>query len=144
MNTNVRALLSLVQAAMPLLERQAGRAKVIVLSSHGSQLAQPQLYGLIGSTKAAVECLVRHFARELGDRGVNFNVLRSGAVDTDSIRRIPNYERILAQRRALSMVGDRLLTVQDVADAVLFLASPLSDLVQGQTLVIDGGAAVHG
>ena len=33
--------------------------------------------------------------------------------------------------------------VHDVADAVLFLASPLADLVQGQTLVVDGGAAIH-
>jgi enoyl-[acyl-carrier protein] reductase III len=41
------------------------------------------------------------------------------------------------------MVGDRDLEATDVADAVLYLSSPLSDLVQGQTLIIDGGAAIH-
>jgi NAD(P)-dependent dehydrogenase (short-subunit alcohol dehydrogenase family) len=41
------------------------------------------------------------------------------------------------------MTGDRFLMAEDVANAVLFLASPLSDMVQGETLTIDGGAAVH-
>ena len=41
------------------------------------------------------------------------------------------------------MMGDRMLVPTDVADAVLFLASPLSDLVQGETLTVDGGMAIH-
>lgn len=142
MNTNVRALVFLVQAALPLLERGAGRAKVIALSSHGSHLALP-LYGLIGSTKAALESLVRHFALEVGGRGVNLNVIQAGLVETDSTRQIPQHEEVFALRRTMTMVGERLLQAQDVADAALYLASPLSDMVQGQTLVVDGGAAIH-
>ena len=142
MNTNVRALLFLVQAALPLLERGAGRAKVIALSSHGSHLALP-LYGLIGSTKAALESLTRHLALEVGGRGVNLNVVQSGLVETDSTRQLPHHQEVFALRRSRSMVGERLLQVQDVADAVLYLASPLSDMVQGQILVVDGGASIH-
>ena len=41
------------------------------------------------------------------------------------------------------MTGQRMLTAADVADAVLYLSSPLSDQVQGATLVVDGGAAIH-
>ena len=41
------------------------------------------------------------------------------------------------------MTGDRFLQAEDVANSVLFLASPLSDLVQGETLIVDGGAAIH-
>jgi enoyl-[acyl-carrier protein] reductase III len=40
-------------------------------------------------------------------------------------------------------MGDRVLEVEDVANVVLFLSSPLSDLVQGETLTVDGGAAIH-
>ena len=67
-NTNVLALLYLVQAAMPLLQRADGepRTKVITLSSHGSDIALP-FYGLIGSSKAALESLVRHLTLEIGD-----------------------------------------------------------------------------
>jgi enoyl-[acyl-carrier protein] reductase III len=41
------------------------------------------------------------------------------------------------------MVGERDLTAEDVANVVLFLASPLSDLIQGETITVDGGAAIH-
>ena len=41
-------------------------------------------------------------------------------------------------------MGDRPLTADDVADVVMFLSSPLSDLIQGQTIVVDGGIAIRG
>lgn len=142
MNTNARTLIFLIQAALPLLERSAGRAKVIALSSPGSRVALP-LYGVIGSSKAALESLVRHFALEIGAQGINLNVVQAGLVETDSFRQMQNQEQLLERRRARSLVGDRPLTARDVADAVLYLASPLADMIQGQTLVIDGGTSIH-
>jgi enoyl-[acyl-carrier-protein] reductase (NADH) len=41
------------------------------------------------------------------------------------------------------MVADRTLTAEDVANAVLFLSCPLSDMIQGATITVDGGAAIH-
>lgn len=142
MNTNALALVLLVQGAMPLLEKSASRAKVIAISSHGSEMALPW-YGLIGGSKAALESLARHLTLEVGDRGVNVNVVKAGLVETDSTRVIPNSEQMFKRRREKTMMGDRMLLADDVANAVLFLASPLSDMVQGETLVVDGGAAVH-
>jgi len=142
MNTNALALVLLVQRAMPLLEKSAARAKVIAISSHGSEMALPW-YGLIGGSKAALESLARHLTLEVGDRGVNVNVVKAGLVETDSTRVIPNSEQMFEGRREKTMMGDRMLLADDVANAVLFLASPLSDMVQGETLVVDGGAAVH-
>jgi len=142
MHTNTRALLALIQTALPLLERREGRAKVIALSSHGSTLALP-MYGLIGSTKAALESMVRNLALELGGRGINVNVVRAGLVETDSTRQIPDQERVFARARAGGLVGERTLSGRDVADAVLYLASPLSDMVQGQVLVVDAGHSIH-
>lgn len=142
MNTNVRSLLFLVQAAMPLLERKQGRAKVLTLSSHGSHMALP-MYGMIGTSKAALESLVRHLAFELGDRGVNVNCILAGLVDTDSTRRFPNAQEIFEGAKKKTLVSGRLLAAADVADAALFLSSPLSDLIQGQVVVVDGGEGVH-
>jgi enoyl-[acyl-carrier protein] reductase III len=142
MNTNVRALMFLVQSALPLLERSEGRAKIVALSSHGSQMALP-MYGLIGASKAALESLVRHLTLEIGDRGINLNVVMAGLVETDSTRHIPHSQEVFASRRDKTMTGQRMLTPADVADAVLYLSSPLSDQVQGATLVVDGGAAIH-
>lgn len=148
MNTNVRAMIFLAQAATPLLKKSMtqpvapGRGKIIGLSSHGSHTALP-MYGIIGTSKAALESLIRHLALELGDSGINVNVLQAGLVETDSTRRIPNADAVFDGRKTKSMMGDRDLEADDVADAALFLASPLSDLVQGQTLIVDGGAAIH-
>ena len=143
MNTNVRALLHLVQAAMPLLERSQGRAKVIALSSQGADRAQAK-YGLIGSSKAAMESLIRHFALELGKSGINFNVLRAGLVETDSFEQMNDRETLLSRQRAKNMVREDTVQVSEVADAVLYLASPLSDMVQAHTLVVDGGTSING
>lgn len=142
MNTNVRALILLLQACKPLLEQAPGRAKVIALSSHGSHLALP-MYGLVGSTKAALESLVRHCALELGPSGINFNIVQAGLVDTDSTRQLPGHEQIFEHARARSLAGGQLVRATDVAEAVLFLASAMSDMIQGHTLVVDGGTSIH-
>lgn len=142
-NTNVRPLLFLVQAAMPLLERTTDqpRSKVVVLSSHGSHRALP-MYATIGTSKAALESLVRHLALEIGRSGINVNIVQAGLVQTDSFRLMPNPEQVLEKQRAKNLVGDRTLEPRDVADAVLYLSCPLSDMVQGQTLIVDAGAAI--
>ncbi len=142
MSTNVLALIHLVQSAVPLLERGPHRGKVVALSSHGADIALP-MYGLIGGSKAALESIARHLTLEVGHRNVNVNVVKAGLVETDSTRRIPGSEQMFAARVEKTMMGQRQLLAEDVADAVLFLSSPLSDLIQGQTLIVDGGAAVH-
>jgi len=142
MHINVRPIIYLVQAALSLLERNEWRSKVIALSSHGAAIALP-MYATIGSSKAALEAVMRHWALELGDRGINFNSIRAGLVETDSTRRIPNADAFFAGRIHKSMTGERFLTDEDVANLVAYLASPLSDLIQGETITIDGGAAIH-
>lgn len=142
MKTNVMALIHLVQSGFKLMQKASGRAKVVAISSHGSHMALP-MYGAVGGSKAALESFIRHFALELGDKGINLNIVKAGLVDTDSTRRIPYADQLFAARGMRSMTGDRYLTAEDVANCVLFLSSSLSDLVQGETLTVDGGAAVH-
>lgn len=141
MNTNVRALITLVQSAQSLLVQSPGRAKVVGLSNHGVEFALPN-YGLMGASKAALESTIRHLAHELGSQGINFNVVQAGLIETDATRQAPGFDRLLARQTESIQLSDRKLEAADVANAVLFLASPLSDLVQGQTLVVDAGAAV--
>lgn len=142
LSINSISLVHLTKAALPLLEKSSGRGKIVTLSSHGSDMAIP-LYAAVGVSKAALESIVRHLALEVGERNVNVNVVKAGLVPTDSTSRFPNSEQIFAARRNKSLTGDRLLAADDVADVVLFLCSPLSDLIQGETITVDGGAAVH-
>ena len=143
MKTNVQALMLLAQACVPWMTDETHRRKIIALSSHGSHLALPA-YGLIGASKAALESLARHLALELGNRGINVNVVLAGLVETDSTRSFPGAEAAFETVNARRLVNGLSLSPDEVANAILFLASPLSDLVQGQTLVVDGGETLHG
>lgn len=145
MSTNVEAFLHLLRELLPLLQAGGGQAgaeprrgKVVVISSLGSRFALPY-YGLVGMTKAAVESLARQAALEHGAH-LNVNVLVGGAVDTEALQAHPESARLLGASRGLC--GKRTLTAEEIADAALFLASPLADLIQGQTLVVDGGASI--
>lgn len=142
MHVNVRALILLAQCATPLLEKASDRGKIITMSSMGGTRALP-MYGLIGAAKGAIESLTRHLALELGPRGINVNCICAGLVDTGAISHLPNKEEILRIRRQRSLVGDVDLKPEHVADAVLYLASPLANMVQGATVVVDGGTSLH-
>lgn len=139
MDINARALLFLVQRAMPLM--QAG-ARVMAVSSLGAVRGIPN-YTTVGSSKAALEALVRHLAVELGPKGILVNTISAGVVDTDALKHFPNREEILERSLEATPMG-RLTTPEDVADIALFLASELASMVHGQVIIVDGGYAVHG
>lgn len=146
MNLNVRALLLLAQAGARHLERAddaaGARSRIITLSSWGAARALP-MYGAIGASKAALEATTRHLALELGPRGVNVNCVRAGVVDTGAIRTLPGAQQVLDARRQRALAGDRNVSPEDVANAVVFLASRMADQIQGQTLIVDGGTSLH-
>jgi enoyl-[acyl-carrier protein] reductase III len=93
-------------------------------------------YTLVGTSKAALEALVRYLAVELAPR-VRVNAVSAGVVETDALEHFPNREEMVAAGRA-NPVG-RIVTAEDVAGAVVFLCSPDAEMVRGQTVVVDGG-----
>ena len=139
LETNALALNLLVQRALPLM-RDGGR--VIAMSSMGAQRAMP-LYGFIGASKAALEALARSLAQELGPRGIRVNVVSAGAVDTDALAHFPNREELLADFARRTPAGP-VLTPADVAGAVYLLCLPEAAMINGHTLVVDGGFAISG
>jgi len=139
METNALALNLLTQRALPLM--QAG-GRVIAMSSLGAQRAMPG-YGFIGASKAALESLARSLAQELGPRGIRVNVVSAGVVDTDALAYFPNREELLANFSARSPAGP-VLSTADVADAVYLLCLPEAAMINGHTLVVDGGFSISG
>lgn len=137
LSVNARAFLLLARAAT---ERMPEGGRLVALSSLGSTRVVPE-YGALGASKAALEAVVRALAVELGPRGILVNAVSAGLVPTASVRLHPRYEELAARARAASPLG-RLGTAEEVAAAVLFLASPLAAWVTGQTLVVDGGASL--
>jgi len=131
-NTNARALLQLAQVAAPSMP---GGSSIVAISSLGAQRVLDN-YTLVGTSKAALEALVRYLAVELAPR-VRVNAVSGGVVDTDALEHFPNREEMLAAGAA-NPVG-RMVTPEDIASAVAFLCSAEADMVRGQTLIVDGG-----
>jgi enoyl-[acyl-carrier protein] reductase III len=132
-NANARALLELTRAAAPNLD--AG-SSIVAISSLGAQRVLDG-YVLVGTSKAALEALVRYLAVELAPRGVRVNAVSGGVVDTGALEHFPNRERMLAAGAA-NPVG-RLVEPDDVAGVVAFLCSPDAEMIRGQTVIVDGG-----
>ncbi|MDR3088705.1 MAG: enoyl-[acyl-carrier-protein] reductase FabL [Desulfobulbaceae bacterium] len=139
MDINARALLTLVQKALPLMPPGS---RVIAVSSLGAVRAIEN-YTTVGASKAALESLARHLAVELGPRGIHVNTISAGAVDTDALKHFPNREQILSAAIQRTPLG-RLTTPEDVADIAVFLCGELSKMVQGQVITVDGGYAIRG
>ncbi|MFO1323905.1 MAG: enoyl-[acyl-carrier-protein] reductase FabL [Burkholderiales bacterium] len=139
METNALALNLLTQRALPLF---GADARVIAMSSLGAQRAMPG-YGFVGASKAALEALARALAQELGPRGVRVNVVSAGVVDTDALKYFPNHDELLADFARRTPAGP-VLTPDDVAGAVYLLCLPEARMINGHTLVVDGGFAISG
>lgn len=138
MQINAGALLTLAQGAVPFMRAHGGR--MIALSSLGSTRVIPY-YSVVGVSKAALESVARNLAFELAPQGINVNVVCAGVVDTDALKFFPNRDQLLAYSKERTPAG-RLCSPEDVAKVVLFLVSPLAEMIHGQTIVVDGGYSI--
>ncbi len=138
MAANARAFLSLARAAAP--QMQPG-SSLVAVSSLGS-IRVLENYILVGTSKAALEALVRYLAVELAPRGIRVNAVSGGVVETDALDHFPNREQMLSSSLERTPAG-RLVEPGDIADAVAFLCSPGAEMIRGQTLVVDGGFSLR-
>jgi enoyl-[acyl-carrier protein] reductase III len=139
METNALAVNLLAQRAVPLM-KNGGR--IIAMSSLGAQRAMPD-YGFIGASKAALEALVRALAQELGPQGIRVNAVSAGVVDTDALSHFPNRAELLEDFARRTPAGP-VLRPEDVANAVYLLCLPEAAMINGHTLVVDGGFCISG
>jgi NAD(P)-dependent dehydrogenase (short-subunit alcohol dehydrogenase family) len=131
-NLNARATLFTVQKALPLI-RNGG--SVILIGSAAGHMGIPG-NSAYSATKAALRSYTRTWTREFNDRGIRFNTLSPGPIDTPMLDRQPDKAQYAA-----AVPLNRLGRPEEIAAAALFLASDDSSFVAGVELSVDGGMA---
>ena len=135
MNANARAFMIGVQEAVKLFPETGG--KIVAVSSIGSFTCLPG-YAAVGASKAALEALVRYFARELAPHGINVNAVSGGPVNTSALDYFPDKEKLLEMWKERTPTH-RIARPEEIAGIAAFLLSDEASWIQGQTIVADGG-----
>jgi NAD(P)-dependent dehydrogenase (short-subunit alcohol dehydrogenase family) len=120
-----------------LLER---RARIFAMTSEGAGRAWPA-YGPVGIAKAALEASVRQLAVELAPHEVTVNAICAGVTRTPALEKIPGHEQLADQAQRRNPRG-RLTTPDDVAGALVALASTGCGWLTGNVIRVDGGEGI--
>ncbi|WP_040548385.1 SDR family NAD(P)-dependent oxidoreductase [Pedosphaera parvula] len=133
-NLNVLGLILATQEALKYFGAEGG--SIVNTSSVVSTLS-PAGTAVYNATKSAVDGLTRTFAKELGARKIRVNSVNPGPIETEGTHSAGLIERFqtLTQSIPLGRIGQP----QDIAPAVVFLASPDSSWMTGETLYVTGG-----
>jgi glucose 1-dehydrogenase len=134
LQVNLFGTFFLTQAATKQMVLQGNGGSILLTSSVTAHQAHENL-AAYGMTKAGIEQLAKNLVIDLSPHQININTIAPGATLTE--RTLQDSEYISTWSR-ITPTG-RPSTVQDIANAAVFLVSPLSRQITGQTLVIDGG-----
>ncbi|MCB0045125.1 MAG: SDR family oxidoreductase [Caldilineaceae bacterium] len=135
-NLNLKGTFFVMQEAGRAMA-QAGRGSIIAFSSIRSQVVEPG-QSVYAATKSGTVQLVRTLAAELGPQGVRVNAIAPGVVETPltaQIKNQPDWYNAYARRNILQ----RWAQPEEMAGAVVFLASDAASYVTGSLLFVDGG-----
>jgi NAD(P)-dependent dehydrogenase (short-subunit alcohol dehydrogenase family) len=139
-NTNVKGVLFTVQKALPLLLEGAS---IIVNASTASIVGTPA-FSVYSATKAAVRSFARNWILDLKDRQIRVNAISPGVVPTPGYDHLGLSDEQLQEfiaSQAVAIPLGRVGTPDEIAKAVVFLASDDSSFVNGIELFVDGGMA---
>ncbi|RGA05619.1 SDR family oxidoreductase [Microbispora triticiradicis] len=139
-NTNVGGTLFTVQAVLPLLNRGAS----IVVTSSNIDVKGAAAFSVYAASKAALRSFTRSWASELVDRGIRVNSIAPGPIETPGLSGLaPDAasSQQLLENLAAGVPMNRLGRPEEVADAVVFLASDASTYMTGSEIYVDGGAS---
>lgn len=134
MNVNLKSVYRASKAVLRGMMKQRSGRIISITSVVGAMGNAGQTN--YAAAKAALMGFSKSLAREVGSRGITVNCVAPGFIDTDMTRALPEEQRKMFEAQtALGRFGE----AQDIADAVLFLASDSAKYITGQTLHVNGG-----
>lgn len=138
LSVNLKGAFLCCQAVVPHM-KQRGRGTIINIASSAGKTGATLAGAHYSVSKAGVICLTKQLARELGPYGITANAVAPGRIDTPMIHTVPeDQNEMFRQRTPLGRLG----TPDDVANAVLFLASDEASFITGEILDVNGGLLI--
>lgn len=135
LEVNLKGTFFLIQKASQLMIKQKSGGRIVAMSSVTGVQAHPSLVAY-GMTKGGLQMLVRALVPELTPHGILINAIAPGAVQTErTLQEDPDYP----QKWGSIYPTGRSCLPTDIARATLFLLSDQNEMINGQTLVVDGG-----
>jgi NAD(P)-dependent dehydrogenase (short-subunit alcohol dehydrogenase family) len=139
---NVTTAMTTAQAAVRHWLAAGEPGNLVFVSSWVQDVPWPGI-ATYSASKAAVRSMARSFAREFATRNVRSNVLAPGIVAVGMARRQWDEEPDYRERARRAIPLQRQQSPESVADALVFLCSPMSSYMTGSTLLVDGGASLY-
>jgi NAD(P)-dependent dehydrogenase (short-subunit alcohol dehydrogenase family) len=132
-STNVKAPYFLVAEIAPLMAKR-GKGAIVNISTMAADYGAPGM-SLYGSSKAAINLLTKTWAAEYGPKGVRVNAVSPGPTRTEGTEAMgESLEQLAAQAPA-----GRTATADEIAEAIVFLATDRASFIPGAKLAVDGG-----
>jgi enoyl-[acyl-carrier protein] reductase I len=131
------SLVAITRPAVPLLNPGAS---IMTLTYYGGEKVSPN-YNVMGVAKAALESCVRYLAADLGPKGIRVNAISAGPIKTLAASGIAGFRDKLKMAAASTPLR-RTVSQDEVGNAGLYLASPLSSGVTGEVHFVDAGANI--
>ena len=139
MGVNARGTMLMCKHAVPLMVASGGGS--IVNISSGTAQAGDIYATAYACSKGAINTLTKYVATQYGSKGIRCNAIAAGLVNTPMLASgMPGWMQDIFRSHSL---GQTLGEPQDIAEMVLFLASPRARFVTGQVLPVDGGLFAH-
>jgi enoyl-[acyl-carrier protein] reductase I len=133
---------SLIDLACRAEKLMTSGGTIFAMSYHGANQVIEN-YGIMGPVKAALESTVRYLAAELGPKGIRVHAISPGPLATRAASGIPDFDALM-ERVAERAPARRLVTIEEVGAACVFLASEYAGAMTGNTIYIDGGYNILG
>ena len=137
MGVNVKGAFLATRGVFPFMKEQA-YGKIVNLCSETAFTGSHGFVHYVAS-KGGILALTRSLAVELGPYNICINAVAPGFTDTEASRSLADVKKYDTSKTPLKRLG----TPEDITGAALFLASPESDFITGQTMVVDGGRYMH-
>ncbi len=141
MTVNVRGSFECVKAVLPVMRRQR-YGKIVNIASGTVFKGTPMMLHYVTS-KGAIVAFTRAIARECGEEGIRCNCLAPGLTMSEAVRSNPAWIKPVVEANVASRCLKREMEPEDLLGTLVFLCSADSDFMTGQTVLVDGGSAMH-